>query len=131
MFTPIDLNKTIIVDGYKFKTYSIENYDFRENIDFPSEEGVYFFSKRYPIINNLYYHIIMYFGKTKNFRTRFINHDMKKYVLSNKSDLYCLSIHTCKKSESIEKDFLSRHSFPYNYINNANLDLYSIIVMED
>lgn len=112
----------------RFDVYFLEGYDFDENLDFDNKTGVYLFTKRdmtntySPIYRReVYFHIPLYCGMTKDFNQRFKDHfkaeDLKK------ANCDCISVYFCKTqkvSTTLEKKILSLIDFPFNTDNNEN-----------
>ena len=132
MFTPKDLNKTIILNGYTFHVYSIEDFDFNCGLDVTIKHGLYCFTERIKTeitkLNHLntfvYHHNLLYLGKaegTYGIEQRLQSNHNKYKLLKNNANCVCLC--TCDSNvdvKSIESEILNLFSFKYNEAENNN-----------
>ncbi len=143
MFTPIDLNKTITLNGYTFKVYSIDNFNFNSCLEISTQNGLYCFTQRYKteLINKLqkkefcFTHKLLYLGKAdgkEGLKGRLTSTHEKFEKLKEFDTVYlCLHITSDDKDvKQIESEILHSYSFSLNQLENQTSNL-AFTVKED
>lgn len=97
----------------EFNIHDTEDFDFEENLDFPSNsKGVYMFADRY----NQQNYTIYYVGRTKNLRRRFCHHHKREDLLYG--DVFnVLCVHYCdtiEETKDLEERLIKLYKPSYN-----------------
>ena len=139
-FKPQKLDgRTYTMCGKTFQIYSLEGFDFENNIDIGAGCGLYCFSKRIGEIDSVIKngeswlrlsHALLYLGKSNDFTKRPYEHDK----LSELKDAEYLGVYYCNESEDpkeIESTILKKYFFSENKQENKEQEDRKISVVED
>lgn len=131
--------RTYTMCGKIFQIYSLEGFDFENNIDIGVGCGLYCFTKRIGEIDSVIEngdswmrlsHELVYLGKSNDFTKRPYEHDK----LSELKDAEYLGVYYCNESEKpkdIESLILDNYFFRENKQENKEQEDRRISVVED